>query len=313
MKKLLMSLFSVSMLSLTVFAQDVPDGGFENWRTGKTYSGETFYEIDGNFWATLNMLSTLPPELFTGPVTAFRETGRNGYCAKLVSDKLVTDTTEIFLPGVIGTITVRLANASADFGRPYAFRPTNLKGYIKYAPVAGDSASVYIELFKFDGTRRKTIGRSEQIVKNAITEWTAFDLPIKYNSNEMPDSINVMFVSSAGFVFENLFECKGQVGSTLWVDDVVLSDGTSNEISKTEFSFSVYPNPAQDYLQLDANTDVQGAKLNVFDMSGRLVKETNLQGQSTRLDISNLSKGMYTFRIQNGTKMIHTGKFSVVR
>ncbi|MDF1697114.1 MAG: T9SS type A sorting domain-containing protein [Saprospiraceae bacterium] len=56
---------------------------------------------------------------------------------------------------------------------------------------------------------------------------------------------------------------------------------------------SVYPNPSQDYVVV-ASSSVESYL--IFDMQGRLVKEIDQQETSTRIDVSQLRKGMYTVR-----------------
>lgn len=63
---------------------------------------------------------------------------------------------------------------------------------------------------------------------------------------------------------------------------------TENEV-KDEL-FNVYPNPANDYVQVESNSELE--RIVILDYSGRIVQEEG--GASKSLSISHLSKGIYT-------------------
>lgn len=65
---------------------------------------------------------------------------------------------------------------------------------------------------------------------------------------------------------------------------------TENEVK--EELFIVYPNPANDYLQVKSNSKLE--RIVILDYSGRIVQEED--DASTSLSISHLSKGIYTVR-----------------
>lgn len=309
MKKTLVLLTALLTVSLA-YAQQLPDGGFEEWKTGKTYQGDTYDELANPFWQTLNMLSTLPPALGTGPVVVFKEEGHTGFCPRMQSDTLRLGKDLIFLPGVVGAITVIIDEQTAQFGRPYTGRPSALKGVMKYKPVNGDSAAIFVEVYKTsESGQRQIITRNEVIYKDPITDWTEFNIPLNYLSDETPDSICVLFVSSAGYNFDDLFKCQGQVGSTLWVDDChfegVSDDGpTANEALNT-LKVSAYPNPATDVLNV---TVEENAQLTVFDQAGRVLLQQSVQAGENALNIAELKAGFYTFRV-TGAQKSGSGKF----
>ncbi|HOV11832.1 MAG TPA: hypothetical protein PLL90_08715, partial [Bacteroidales bacterium] len=101
-------------------------------------------------------------------------------------------------------------------------KPLKFRGYYKYAPVGGDSALVSVLLSKYNPAlgKRDTIGLGREIFKNVVTEYTMIDLPINYQSQETPDTLTLLVCSSAGIRFDDLMNCKGQVGSTMWIDEI---------------------------------------------------------------------------------------------
>jgi len=72
-------------------------------------------------------------------------------------------------------------------------------------------------------------------------------------------------------------------------------------------NFSLFPNPAQDYLNIDYQ-DKNGETLHlvIYDMHGRIVyNETiNTGAEVLRVNISNLQKGMYLCRLYNENSSI---------
>ncbi len=324
MKKTLMMLFVLSFLTGMAMAQNeaLPDGKFEYWKQELTYDKTPYDDVANPFWASLNMLSTLSPDMFTGPVTLFKDKGRSGaegdFAPKMVSNFLkFGQDKEIFLPGVVGAITVLTDKQSAQFGRPFTSRPKSIRGYMKYAPVNNDSASIFVELYKYnpDTKVRRMIGRVEQHYKSAVSDWTKFDLTIRYTSDDTPDSATVLFVSSAGYRFDSLFECKGQIGSTLWVDDCefVYADGSTGEQPDTPTAIetvqalkvSVYPNPATDELNLFVEEDGQ---LILMNQAGQMVRRQAVTAGENRLNIGELRAGFYTYQVI-GAQKSGSGKF----
>ncbi len=323
MKKTLVLLTALLTVSFA-WAQELPDGGFENWKQdGPNYQGNYYDELANPFWQTLNMLSTLEPEMGTGPIVVFKEQGRRGFCPRMASDQLQLGTKTIFLPGVVGSFTVDIKNQTAHFGRPYTGKPESLKGFMKYKPVNGDSAAIFVEVYTTKDGKREMVGRVEQRFFNAIEQWTEFDLPIRYRIEDDVeiDSICVLFVSSAGYDFDDLFNCKGQIGSTLWVDgcrfvidgndpgepDAALPlnpDNTANE-SADMLNVRTYPNPATDVLNVVVE---ENAQLTILDQAGRILLQQAVVAGENTLNIANLKAGFYTYRVM-GAQKNGSGKF----
>ena len=271
MKKTILFLGALSLLMGKSMAQNqpLPDGKFEQWEQGKLYGDAgTYDDLANPFWKSLNILATLSPDMFTGPVTLFKDKGRSDaegdFAPKMQSDYLkFGEDKEIFLPGVVGAMTVLIDDQTAVFGRPFKSRPTAIKGYMKYEPVNGDSASIFVEVYKYNEAvgRRQIIGRVEQIYKEKVEEWTVFELPLSYMSDIEPDSITVLFVSSAGYDFSDLFNCKGQIGSTLWVDDVeFVYSATPAETVQTP-TFSVAAGEVEKGTKVAISCATQDAKI----------------------------------------------------
>ena len=92
--------------------------------------------------------------------------------------------------------------------------------------------------------------------------------------------------------------------STSWY-----SAQTSGVNEFPERNIWVYPNPANEYIVFDLS-DISGFPVvEIFDIQGIKVLEQRLSG-SMQISVSNLSKGLYTYRLVNGG-IIRTGKFII--
>lgn len=75
-------------------------------------------------------------------------------------------------------------------------------------------------------------------------------------------------------------------------------------IEDLQYKVKVYPNPAQHYLKIDVNSNVQ---LSISSLNGKLVlSQSIIKGQSANL--RNLKSGHYLIQLWDGKKMIYNGK-----
>lgn len=89
---------------------------------------------------------------------------------------------------------------------------------------------------------------------------------------------------------------------------IVKALGGKNELA-------VYPNPAKDYLQVEARGGNEIQSVQVYDFSGRLIKEfrTNHSNQSMmRIETHSLNPGMYLLRVQTNQGW-ESRKFELIR
>lgn len=315
MKKLVWLALALPLVCGSLRAQDdgelLSDSGFDYWTTGTGQDGKTYDDLLDPYWGTLNFLTTLPAEMFTGPVTLFKETGRSGvagdYAPRIESSSMVFGNEgEIFIPGVIGTIEVDIANITATIGYPFTSRPDGIHGYLKYAPVNGDSATVFIELTRYNAAigARQIVGHGQMLFHEAIEDWTSFTVPVEYRSEVQPDSITILIVASAGYNFDNFLACQGQKGSQMWVDDVQLYYGeapepgsNANETNAALAASQLYPNPSADgrfNLRLEESCRVQ-----VLSVDGRLLMEQEMAAGVQALDLSKYAPAYYVVRLSN--------------
>ncbi|HET8573503.1 MAG TPA: M4 family metallopeptidase [Edaphocola sp.] len=73
---------------------------------------------------------------------------------------------------------------------------------------------------------------------------------------------------------------------------------------------TIYPNPAQSTVRVLITEDCHDARLSIMDMSGRVLKSRNVNGQYADIDISDMADGVYQVRLQTG-KHLFTKKLTV--
>ena len=99
------------------------DPGFDYWESGEGQDGVTYDDLMDPFWGSLNELATLPPDMFTGPVTLFKDAGRSGeaedFAPRMESSSMVFGgeglfNTVITGPGRVWLQTMPLSGVAAE-------------------------------------------------------------------------------------------------------------------------------------------------------------------------------------------------------
>ncbi len=75
----------------------------------------------------------------------------------------------------------------------------------------------------------------------------------------------------------------------------VVEGSTLQVLESTKPTLSIYPNPAEDFIQIQMSDARSTNNVLVYDLSGKIVLST--KAQSGRLDISTLPSGFYTVRV----------------
>lgn len=96
----------------------------------------------------------------------------------------------------------------------------------------------------------------------------------------------------------------------LMIDDFKVTTGTS--LSTTDFftnNFSVFPNPANDVLNISAKNGMEIKGIQITDLNGRIVKSSVIQAQTNgQINIADLTTGAYLISVQTN-KGVATSKF----
>jgi hypothetical protein len=179
---------------------------------------------------------------------------------------------------------------------------------------------------------RVTISKSKNVIVDA---WGSLTTPMgTFNVIRQKEDVttdqNIEIHSGFGWVpFQST--SSHQLSYLHWANGVgfpilqadSLDDGTVNmtwmiqapagiKETASQKDLRVYPNPASDlvYIMLDANN---GVTIDVYDVQGKLVKQTEATGAIAQLNTSDLEKGIYTYKVSSVKGFVSTGKFIIAR
>lgn len=87
-------------------------------------------------------------------------------------------------------------------------------------------------------------------------------------------------------------------GLTAGMENFMFETLSIDEVTPTDFSIKVYPNPTKDIAFVSTTSDIQ--KIEVFDVTGKLVNTMTTK----ELDLSTLNAGLYFLKIQVNNQQI---------
>jgi hypothetical protein len=261
------------LLTATAHAQDIPNGGFENWTSQGSY-------IDPDGWLTSNMVSWSVAGMLTC------EQGSPGVVGQhfvKVSDRFLTGA------GMEqGSITVGTWGSFPAF--PFTERPAALNGFWQYHPVNGGTDGVVSAAL----TRWNTITGQREYIANApihatgeIDAWEAFSSPFLYYSDATPDSAIVSVQATSATAGD---------GTSIWVDELSFGNVQAVEESGAPVLFALWPSPATDRLHIDAGSAI--ADVNVLDVCGRTVAWADFDRAAATLEVDGLPAGVYLAQVR---------------
>ncbi len=173
----------------------------------------------------------------------------------------------------------------------------------KNISVAGDSAVVIVQIYDTltaDPNDDVVMYGAAGVYSGSTTNWTMESVPVQAFTTTGYTANAFVFIasSSIGFLFGN---GNGYPGSELWLDNISLSS-TSDVIELSKNEVTVYPNPANDVLNISANGEVSNVVISTLD--GKVLKTSN----ESSVDVSNLTSGMYIYQVTVNGK-VSTGNF----
>jgi hypothetical protein len=318
MKKI-STLFVILFMSVATFGQSsLVNGNFEGWFYAyhPTHAGQGFWEPQGPFFKTLNILDTIP----TPPgLTVFRtdsaHAGSYGVRCKTQSIAVM----QVLIPGVVGTIEVDWIGMRAILGQPYTWntKPSHFEGYVRSYPVNGDSSAAILLLSKWNTTTKKrdTIAYNRIVFHGTIDAYEKFDEAVNYIDNTtMPDSITVLLLSCAGYNATFMLGSVGQVGSQALFDDVTLTDIAGNEyLLMPEFSVKLSPVPVADQLTVTLSSELKEGRIEIYTTQGQTITNLPLKNLRNTLPVNALKNGIYYYKVSDGRSILNSGSFIVSR
>lgn len=301
----LLTLLSVLSLGLQAQVQYPLNGDFEDWTTG-SFAGIPYDSLV--HWDTPQRLATALSVPDT--VTYQTDVAQNGTSGVLMITKLVNIGGLIIteVPGSISTGAFFVNLFTQEFGvtggAPIDCTPTEFTGYYQYLPAGVDTAQFSVWLTRWNGTSRDTVGIVSGTVDEASTSgaYEPFSFPVDVVTADAPDTALVLVTSSG---------VGGLDGTTLYVDNVRLSGGdcfTGLQVIQQPNNLTVTPNPATNFVnfELPGSTSLPAS---VIDITGKVVVQTTAQPGMNRIDMSNLTEGIYMLQVadENG-RIVYTSK-----
>ncbi|MFW5751828.1 MAG: T9SS type A sorting domain-containing protein, partial [bacterium] len=75
------------------------------------------------------------------------------------------------------------------------------------------------------------------------------------------------------------------------------------EVSTSDQNITIYPNPVSGMLTIQSSSMIQS--VSIYDLGGKAVKQTTVEGGTAIIDLSGLDAGMYLVGLQEtGGKLI---------
>ncbi len=187
-------------------------------------------------------------------------------------------------------------------------RPLALEGYYKYTDnrvnsllqndTIADTAIAAVLLTKWNTTTMvaDTIGFG-RIWLHASSAYQHFSCPVNYTSAAVPDSVTVIFDPSIVRRYANATThqsvSNGGISSFLTIDNLSLQQFPTGITAQAErYNISIYPNPASNYIHVDLRSEGTYT-VSILDMTGRVIKHQELNGENTRIPLYELTTGIY--------------------
>ena len=118
--------------------------------------------------------------------------------------------------------------------------------------------------------------------------WISFDIPLTNFSDAGTGSTSINDIVQ--------FVITSNLG-TVYYDNLYLHKNTLSSPTFETAKFKTFPNPTQDVWIIQTTENI--SKIQVFNTTGRLVKEVNVSGNDARIEANNLSTGIYFAKISN--------------
>ncbi|PQJ20629.1 T9SS type A sorting domain-containing protein [Tenacibaculum sp. SG-28] len=159
--------------------------------------------------------------------------------------------------------------------------------------------------WKNDGS---SAGQEITIEQGDTVRWTWGSGTHNLRATSGAESFNSGFANGPGHVFSHTFT---KLGSTNYVCDphagnmfgTVTVSATAGVAESDLLRFTMYPNPASDFINLQVADDFRNATVTIYDAIGRNMYHATLVAEEDRIPIGNLSAGMYILKVNSGDKI----------
>ena len=299
--KRIFTLLLIAASAMSLMAQ-IPNSGFELWSNGPS--------------------STPDGWIGNGSVSQSTDHFSGNYSVRMQSSITPNDTSR----GELATGLPSDSNGNPKPVFPVNQRHTSIKGYYKYAPVAGDSAQIGCMLFKsgftsgFPGAPAGMLGLAFGTTGTAASTFTPFSIDFTYlDPNLVPDSSWIIF-SSFVFYRGNNTNLAPLGNSTLYVDAISFDNYATgiDQVNDITTGFKLTPNVNNGQFQLQYQLKESGyATLKIYDMNGREIRNLGsgnfaAGSYSQSYNVSELANGNYLL-VLGGENGLHSEKLIIMK
>jgi hypothetical protein len=277
----------IHLIYNTGTGDDIPGGDFENWNITSAQCLDSWYTSNG---FTIPNLSVEQGEPHSGNHSA-----------------RITNQPTNFGGSALGYIL--LGNPETDFCNESSLvmdngqAATSVSGFYQYT--AGNANEMATLFLHYSATN--DFGSCDSIYEYyeylpATIGWTAFSFSVPSNvidqwqTAQAPQYITIGLVST---VVNDVAEPNGDPNSVLLVDDLEIAYTTVSVAESLPTTIAVYPNPANDMLQI-VLPNYKQANIRLTDVLGKTMISTNVIGVKATLSTSDLPSGIYMLRINDG-------------
>lgn len=269
----------------------IPNSSFEQWNA----AGD---DITG--WESTNGLKQLG-----NPQTIYRSTNAyNGtYACEINTKKIIAKPPGVYIPDYSGSMFVgKQISVKSIPGFPYIERPAKFTFWYQYNARNNDSATSLILLTKWNLplNKRDTIAIAYQVFTDSVGVYTKNEATLSYFDTITRPDTAIIYLSAAT-------NYASKEGAKFLIDDLNLIGGTVGlkEIKENTL-FTVYPNPSNTgFLHISVRTDIKMKQLQLYNMQGSKVLETECFNYNHYELNTNLEPGIYFMTLTHsaGTEM----------
>ena len=253
-------------------SENVPDPGFEDWKTLVHFTPDKWAPEYDEF----DLIEQVKPTV----LRSF-DAGTGGACIHVRN--IMRD----------GNLDIGETRTYRDAENPWRWGPAfpvsarhdTLFCLYKWLPKDGDACQIGITMWK----NGLTVGSGTFSSSDEQSDWAVAAIPISYFRSDIPDSCQITLNSYT-------FGARG--ASELFVDNLNFSRIFGASVRKPfQIAFSLKPNPAVNSVQISLPEGKSDGMARIFDASGREVLSAAISGLNSTLDISNLPTGTYLVKV----------------
>ena len=295
MKKGLLTVGAFLALTISMNAQILTNGGFELPFTEYTDTPGSYDLLE---WFGLE----------NAPETNAPHSGNQNLKLTTTNDPTLNNFISYGTDKIAGQITYEYTdqiNNPADY---------TLSFWYKYTSIQNDSAYVGLTIYDTLGAGIDddlVLYWAQKFIPTSVSNWTNENFTLTYEANGTPNKIEIFASSSVAGTFN---KSAPKIGSTLRLDDFELTNpsntninNTSGLVEKSISKFNVYPNPTTDYLNF--NSIENNSIIEISSVDGKIISNEKNSGNSATVKVSNLTNGVYIYKLTNEKGETITNKF----